>query len=322
MENVENESVNSFARRYLLTINNETQTDEELIEYVQNLEHFKYCAFQREIGEKEGTEHIQMFIVFSVSKRFNTIKNYFPRAHIEKVKGTNIQARDYCTKSETRVSGPYEIGQFAEERSRTDIKNMYDMLRAGAPLSDIRDLYPNLYLKQMTSISKLQQEFLFDKFKTQIRNLEVTYIYGKAGVGKTSFVLKEHGLSNVYRVTDYKRDPFFSYAGQDVILFDEFDSNFDITVMNNLLDIYPLDLPCRYANKTACYTKVYIISNLPLSRQYTEIQNTKPEQYAGLKRRIHKIYEFTENGARCIKAPNADLIELTEVDEEYNSLPF
>lgn len=35
----------------------------------------------------------------------------------------------------------------------------------------------------------------------------------------------------------------------------------------NILDGYPLELPCRYANKQACYTEVYLVSNLPLERR-------------------------------------------------------
>ena len=131
-----------MSRRWMFTINNEERTDEELKKYIEGLEHFKYCAFQREKGEETHTEHIQGFIIFSVGKRFGTIKKYFPRAHIEKTQGTNVQARDYCTKSDTRISGPFELGEFAEERSRTDIKNLISMIDAGATNTEIKQLFP------------------------------------------------------------------------------------------------------------------------------------------------------------------------------------
>ena len=73
---------NTQARRWILTINNPKETDEEMEKYVKELEHFKYVIFQREKGHEKETEHFQMFIVFSISKRFNTIKGYFPTAHI------------------------------------------------------------------------------------------------------------------------------------------------------------------------------------------------------------------------------------------------
>lgn len=34
--------------------------------------------------------------------------------------------------------------------------------------------------------------------------------------------------------------------------------------MLNYLDGYPLMLPSRYADKAACYTEVYLVSNIPL----------------------------------------------------------
>ena len=118
---VEDLQDNSQARRWLLTINNPKETDEEMFVYLKNLEHFKYTMFQREKGEEKGTIHFQIYLTFSISKRFSTMKNYFPTAHIEKEKGTGVQCRDYCLKVDTRISGPYEDGQFTEERARTEI---------------------------------------------------------------------------------------------------------------------------------------------------------------------------------------------------------
>lgn len=103
---------NTMRRSWLLTINNDKCSLQELEEYVKNLEHFKYAIFQREGGEEKHTPHIQMFLVFTICKRFSTVQSYFPRAHIEVVKGTNAQTRDYCSRQDTRIEGPVEIGTF------------------------------------------------------------------------------------------------------------------------------------------------------------------------------------------------------------------
>jgi len=107
--------------------------------------------------------------------------------------------------------------------------------------------------------------------------------------------MEEFGYSGVYRVTDYSH-PFDSYAGEDVLLFDEYSSNFKIRELLNYLDGYPLTLPCRYTNRVACYTKVYIISNLPLSKQHRETQLDSPETFSALLRRIHRVVEYRDNG--------------------------
>lgn len=93
-------------------------------------------------------------------------------------------------------------------------------------------------------------------------------------------------------MTDYTH-PFDSYAGEDVLLLDEYSSNFKIRDLLNYLDGYPLKLPARYSNRVACYTKVYIISNLCLTKQYPDEQNRSPETFAALLRRIQNVIHYT-----------------------------
>ena len=83
--------------------------------------------------------------------------------------------------------------------------------------------------------------------------------------------MEQYGYSNVFRVTDYEH-PFDGYKGQDVIVFEEFRSSLRIGDMLNYLDGYPVELRCRYSNKQACFTKVYIISNISLRDQYRDLQ--------------------------------------------------
>ena len=107
-------------------------------------------------------------------------------------------------------------------------------------------------------------------------------------------VMEKYGYSAVYRVTDYSH-PFDGYKGQDVIIFEEFRSSLSIGDMLNYLDGYPLELPCRYANKVACYTKVYMISNIPLEQQYRNVQVDNPETWNAFRRRIKQVQHKTND---------------------------
>ncbi len=102
----------------------------------------------------------------------------------------------------------------------------------------------------------------------------------------------------MYRVTDYEH-PFDGYAGQDSLVLDEFHSQLKISETLNLLDGYPLELRCSYANKIACFTTVYIISNLDLYSQCPLIQYEQPDTWAAFLRRIHKVVEFYPDGHRA-----------------------
>ncbi len=150
-------------------------------------------------------------------------------------------------------------------------------------------------MKNLTDIERTRQTLLQEEHKTKWRDIEVTYIWGATATGKTRHVMEKHGYGSVYRVVDYKH-PFDSYEGQDILVLDEFCDHFTLQDMNNYLDGYPLTLPCRYVNKIACYTKVYIISNKDLSEQYLDKKISYHALWEAFIRRIHKVIHFTDVG--------------------------
>lgn len=307
-------------RNYILTINNPEQTDEQFNEYLKTLDHLKYFIFQREKGEKEGTEHFQIYIEFNQGKRFDKMKNDFPKAHIENRKGSKTQARDYCSKEDTRVGQVFEFGEFAEERERTDLTDILNMIENGSTDKEICDAYPSQYFRYYNNISHIRQSYLESKFQDTFRTLEVNYIYGSAGVGKTRYVMEKYGYSKVFRVTTYDKNCFDDYKSQDVIVFEEFRGLFKISDMLNYLDGYPLMLSSRYNNKVACFTKVYIITNLPLDEQYKNIQEDYPSTWKAFLRRITNIYNFDIDKEKPINKLSVQQLILREVKD--GSLPF
>ena len=92
------------------------------------------------------------------------------------------------------------------------------------------------------------------------------------------------------------------YDGQDVVVFEEFRSSAKLELMLNYLDGHPVELPCRYANQLAQYSKVYILTNIPLEEQYRSFHDEsefypsegKKNSWAAFKRRIGHIIEVQE----------------------------
>lgn len=70
-----------------------------------------------------------------------------------------------------------------------------------------------------------------------------------------------------------------------------------ISAMLNYLDIYPLTLPARYTDRIACYTKVYITSNIPLEEQYRDIQRYQMETWRAFLRRVQNVIEYLRDGS-------------------------
>lgn len=119
--------------------------------------------------------------------------------------------------------------------------------------------------------------------------------------------MEKHGYSNVYRVTDYQH-PFDRYAQEPVICFDEFRSSLMVGDMLDYLDGYPLALPARYANRQACYTTVYLISNIDLSEQYRNVQENEPATWKAFLRRIHHVIEYHQDKPPTDHGPALDYI--------------
>jgi len=164
------------------------------------------------------------------------------------------------------------------------------MVKAGYSNYEILEINPEFMLR-ITDIERARQTVQLQENSTVFRELDVTYIYGETATGKTRYVMEKYGYENVYRVTDYK-NPYDAYKNQDIMCYDEFFSHLRIQDMLNYLDGYPLDLPCRYANKQANFTKVYIVSNMALERQYADVQRKEPSIWRAFLRRIHRVIHF------------------------------
>lgn len=294
--------------KYLLTINNPGEEwIHQKIREALALMKLKYWCMADEVGLEEQTPHTHIFFVAESSAiRFSTVKKLFPTAHIDPAKGSSEENRDYVQKSgkweddpkgETSVPDTFEEwGELPVEQpgKRTDLAVLHQYLMDGRTNYEIMEINPD-YMLSLDKIDRARQVIEEHRHRDTFRQVEVVYIWGKTGTGKTRGVMEKYGYSSVYRVTDYSH-PFDSYTGEDVLLLDEYGSNFKIRELLNYLDGYPLTLPCRYTNRVACYTKVYIISNLCLSKQYVDIQVSSPETFRALLRRINKVVCYTGAG--------------------------
>ncbi len=295
------ERQNSRRRSWVGTWNNPSMSDEEFKEYFEKQcydEVVQYAVFQREKGEETGTIHFQFFVNFKTPQYFKKIKEkLLPYGcHFKPMISTATRCRDYCTKVDTRVSGPYEIGEFEEERQRSDLLRAIKMIDEGVPYNIVSKIFPSQCLMYEHQLKSREADNLRENFSEQCRNVETTYIYGKGGVGKTSSIYKRHGFSDVFFVSSYEKYLFENYGRKKVIVFDEFNGQIKLPIMNRYLDVYPLDLRGLGKTYPACYDKVYILSNLPLKDLYKNLEDEDKKSLEPFYRRIHNIIYVDENG--------------------------
>lgn len=304
---------NKQSRKWQLTINNPVENGfphSVIKSLVQEFEGLIYMCLCDERGA-EGTYHTHVYFQLSTPRYFSTIKNKFPSiVHIENCRGKAIDNRNYVLKDGEKYNkladGSYnyidkdgnihtginytdtfeEYGQCPDEQQgkKREVDKILDMIKAGSSNQDIVDECP-IAMLNIDKVDRTRSMYRDERFKHEWRNLEVVYIWGDSGSGKTRSIMDKYGYAACYRVTDYKH-PFDNYEGQDVVIFEEFRSQFDLSAMLNYLDGYPLLLPCRYFNRQACYTKVFIISNIPFYEQYVD---KRGENKIAWTRRVNKI---------------------------------
>lgn len=296
------------SRKWLITINNpkEKDFDHDMIKkQIAEIKDVNYWCMCDEVG-KNGTYHTHLFIYRKNPVRFSKVKKSFPGAHIDKAYGTSQDNRDYIKKEgkhkgtdkeDTNLKDTFEeSGEMPLEHQgkRNDLTMLYDWIKQGLSNYEILEENPQ-YMADLDKIERCRQIVKQEEFKNKFRDLQVEYYYGKSGSGKTRGIMDRYGYENVYRITDILH-PWDTYRGQDVVVFEEFySSNFKITDMLNYLDGYPLDLPCRYNNKQACYTKVYLLSNMAFEDQYRDIKRDYPDTWEAFCRRINCIKIFDGN---------------------------
>ena len=95
--------------------------------------------------------------------------------------------------------------------------------------------------------------------------------------------------------TNYEFGRIDDYNGEKILFLDEFRSSFKISEILDYLDGQPIRIRGRHYNRVACYDTVYIVSNLSLKEQYTNIQQSEPKTWAAFCRRITAVYDFDKS---------------------------
>lgn len=298
------------------TLNNPTDAELSALTQLED-EDFRWAVFAEETGEN-GTVHIQAAWSMKNGKTFSAMKKVLgsQRWHLEEIKGTPFQAYNYClkgtqSKEEWESEGEkglnfgeglsllWTIGDAPEEAPRA--KNQWDdirvMIEEGCSDLEICAVYPQEGIRCRTAIRNYR--LMFERTQIAWRDVEVVYIHGTTGTGKTRSVTAKYGYPNVFRVTDYTKGAFDTYDGQEVILFEEFRSSFRLEKMLNYLDGHPVELECRYANQLLKATKIFIVTNIPLCEQYPRMHDEyasvgQGNSWDAFKRRITHFIEAGE----------------------------
>lgn len=261
-----------------------------------------YLVWEMETCPTTGTPHIQGYVRMTTRKTLNTMRTLLhPNVHLEPARGTEEENKTYCSKDRAAAGLDWgEEGQYdptMRQGRRSDLKAATDAIASGATKKTLAQDFPEVYAKYGGNLDKMIS--LSAPPPPRLRTLTTTILWGQPGTGKTWRVYNQ--FEDCYFVKP-GRDPWGSYDGQATICFDEFDDTlWPVTDMNTYLDIYRCELNCRYSNKWAYWTRVFIISNIDPATFY---MFTRESQRAAFHRRITNTVEVLNQ---------AQVIDLNEI---------
>lgn len=170
------------SRKWCLTLNNYTDDEHGTMEQIFVARGARYV-----IGEEKGesgTPHLQAYVEFKNPIAFSSMKNMFPRCHIEKAKGTSEQNYQYCSKE----------GRFKQSGLQ--------------PLKDV--LAAQVMARFNDVVWRPWQQDVLDLIEGEADDRTVIWAWDRKGNSGKSFLAKYIVLKHKAIIADGKKDNVFN----------------------------------------------------------------------------------------------------------------
>lgn len=245
----------------------------------QQANKISYVIIGFERGES-GTEHWQGYIEFKSRVRFGIVRGLLPGSHIELRRRTGQQASDYCKKEGKWI----EWGRISEVDStrgqRTDLEEVKALIDTGASSLAVAEEHFETWARYYKAFDR----YIGMRNPKQLRTeLEVCYLWGSAGVGKSRLAMTKDPDA---WISSYANLQWFDgYEGEETVVLDDYRGECSDSFILRLLDIYPMRVPVKGSTQVWRARKIFITSNSPPEELHANVSQA-------WKRRIHKTFHL------------------------------
>ncbi len=213
----------------------ETQEDFLGTKWTQLPERATWLFFQH---EKEARDHFQGAVWFKNKVRLATVVRALGGGgiHVERARGTPQQQVEYCSKQETKVAGPWELGVRPRQGRRTDIEETLKAVKKRGYQEAFTD--PK-YAKTMVKYPRGMQDYEWAvKKKARIDKgyvkPRIWVLWGPTDTGKTRWATTSSDSWWIHPDLDEKW--WDGYNGEDRIILDEFACQWKLQTLLSTID--------------------------------------------------------------------------------------
>lgn len=224
------------SRRYVFTLNFDNNLPNLSDMFEEHADRIRYAVWQH---ERVNHDHIQGYIVLKKAERITGVRNIFGdlRPHFEKAQGTHDQCKEYCTKEESRIEGPWEFGEEKNcgQGKRNDLNELKRKLDEGKSELEIADEMFGTWARHYKAIER----YKLLKSTPRSKPTEVEMHIGATGTGKSRSVTLR--FPDAFWVARAQGTAWYDgYQDHAVAVFDDFYGWIPYDMLLRITDSTPL----------------------------------------------------------------------------------
>lgn len=291
------------SRGWVFTVNN--YTDDDKARLFTMADEATYLIAGLEVGKKTGTPHIQGYVHFANARTYESLRKKVPQGWFKKAKGTGVQNKVYCSKQGEVF---LEKGTPPVQGARSDLEEVYDMLREGATMRLVLDTEPSLQQIQVA------EKFLKYKEAPRTAAAEIRWYAGPPGAGK-SYAARQW-LGDDTHVASRTTSKFWDgYDAHKGVLIDDFRPKWcDFVELLGILDEGPYAVEVKGSSRQLKATKIAITCPYTPQELYSA-HNENIEQLLGRISVVIKVDGSVRSRPPpryCTLGPNGELIDIID----------